>query len=106
MNLEQLKERAVLINKLYGKYDEVNGKEKSSIQSLVMQFVSDVGDLSRYITKHERGDKEEDFKENISRELAECLSHVLVISNKYDIKLEEAFMKEFGRLKDELSKYN
>ena len=104
MNLEQLKEKALLINELYGKYDEVNGKEKSSIQSLVMQFVSDVGDLSRYITKHERGDKEEDFKENISRELAECLSHILLLSERYNINLEESFLKEFNRLNSQLSK--
>ena len=104
MNIEELKQKAVSINDLYKKYDESRGKEPASVESIVMQYVSDVGDLSRYITKHERGDTEENFKENISRELAEALSHVLVLSYKYDVNLEEAFLKEYNRLHAELSK--
>lgn len=103
MNINELKEKAVAIRSLYDQKNISEGKEATNVKSLVMQFISDVGDLSRYITMKERGDEIENFNQNTARELAECLAHVLVIADKYGINLEEAFIEEYERLNSELS---
>ena len=103
MNIQELQEKAVHIIDLYAIHDEKLGQQKTSTDSIVMQFVSDVGDLSRYITKKERGDDVPNFDESISRELAESLSHVFVLAHIYNVNLEEAFLKENSRLEKELS---
>ena len=103
MNIEDLKEKAVQINDLYKIKNLAESKKESTNEDVVLQFVSDVGDLSRYIIKKQRGDDVENFKETIGRELSECLAHVLVLSEKYGVNLEESFMKEFNRLNSELS---
>ena len=102
MELKELKEKALEIVELYNKHDSLDGKKITTTEGIVMQFVSDVGDLSRYIVKKERGDQSEDFNENVARELAECLGHILVLSEKYGVDVEEAFVKEFDRLKSQL----
>ncbi len=103
MNINELKEKAVAIRSLYDQKNISEGKEATNVKSLVMQFISDLGDLSRYITMKERGDEIENFNQNTARELAECLAHVLVIADKYGINLEEAFIEEYERLNSELS---
>jgi NTP pyrophosphatase (non-canonical NTP hydrolase) len=104
MNIEELKEKAVYINKLYEKYDKERSFPENSVDRIVMSFASDVGDLGRYIEKIEREGETLDLKEGVARELAECLAHVMVLTYKYGIDLEGAYMKEFARLESELTK--
>ena len=102
MKIEELKEKAVYINELYKKYNEERSLPINNVDKTVMSFASDVGDLGRYIEKLEREGESIELKEGIARELAECLAHVLLLTHKFDVNLEEAYNKEFERIKKEI----
>jgi NTP pyrophosphatase (non-canonical NTP hydrolase) len=103
MDIKELTQKALRIRHLYAEQNAAAGRKQDTAHEVIMEFVSDLGDLSRYITQGDRDGKVFDKKEQISRELAECLGHILVLAQEYDIDLEEAFAKESGRVVETLS---
>lgn len=106
MHIQELQTLAVEIKTLYSNYDVLNKKNPDTTERILMQFVSDVGDLSRHITRKERGDSIDGFEESIGKELSECLSHILTLADTYGIDIEKSFLKEHARVKGEIEKGN
>ena len=98
MKYEDLLKRAVEIR---NSYDELNQKKRNitwSNQDIMAGFVGDVGDLSKIMmAKHGLRDME-DVDTKLAHELADCLWSVLVLASKYNINLDEEFMKTMDEL--------
>lgn len=69
-------------------------------------FVRDVGDLMKLIMAKEGARDIEDVEKKLAHELSDCLWSILVLSNKYGVNIEEAFMKTVGELEKRIAAEN
>lgn len=105
MELKELSQRAIEIKKLYSKMEmEKFGKVWTDAQ--VMQgFVGDVGDLMELVMAKEGIRDIENVDEKIGHELADCLYSILLLSERYGVDIEQAFLKTMDGLDSKLENY-
>jgi NTP pyrophosphatase (non-canonical NTP hydrolase) len=105
MELKELSQRAVEIKKRYSKMEmEKFGKEWTNAQ--VMQgFVGEVGDLMKLVMAKEGIREIENMDEKLAHELADCLYSVFVLSQRYGVDIEQAFIKTMDELDRRLESY-
>lgn len=97
MNLTELQKRALEIRKKYRKLEiKKEGKEWSN-EKLVRGFLTDVQDLLKLI------ENKEDI-EKISHELSDCLWSVLVLAKRFNINIEQSFLKNMDQLEGKINK--
>ncbi len=98
MNFEDLSKRAIEIR---DKYDTLNQQKRGvtwNEQQLMAGFVGDVGDLSKIIMAKHGLRQMDDVDEKLAHELSDCLWSVLVLASKYNIDLEQEFVKTMDQL--------
>lgn len=79
------------------------GKEWTNAQ--VMQgFVGDIGDLMKLIMAKEGIREIENVDDKLAHELADCLYSVLVLAERYDVDIEQSFVKTMDDLEKGLKK--
>jgi NTP pyrophosphatase (non-canonical NTP hydrolase) len=99
MQFEEMRKRALEIREKYGeleikKYGKVWGGRE-----LMEGFVGDVGDLMKLIMVKEGVRKiNGDIDQKLAHELADCLWSIIVLADKYDVDLEESFIKTMNEL--------
>jgi NTP pyrophosphatase (non-canonical NTP hydrolase) len=104
MNFDELQKRALDIRQ---KYDELNQENRGVVWSptdLMSGFVGDVGDLSKIIMAKSGLRAMDNIDEKLKHELADCLWSILVLAAKYDIKLDQEFMKVMNELEARIAK--
>ncbi|MBI4652830.1 nucleotide pyrophosphohydrolase [Candidatus Kuenenbacteria bacterium] len=105
MELKNLSKRAVEIKKRYSKIElDKFGKEWTNTQ-IMQGFVGDVGDLMKLIMVKEGIREIEDVDNKIAHELADCLFSILVLAQRFNIDIEQAFIKTMNELDERLKKY-
>ena len=67
-------------------------------------FVVDVGDLMRLVMAKEGLRKVDDMDEKLEHELCDCLWSILVLADRFGIKLEEVFPKQMTKLEEAIVK--
>ena len=104
MNLKQLSERALQIQKKYSELQKKENKKEWTRLNLMEGFVGDVGDLIKLAMAKEGLRDIENVDEKLAHELADCLWSVLVLSEKYGIDLEQSFLKTMDELEKRINK--
>ena len=82
---------------LMEKYKIIKPEEIKNTQRYFLKLVEEVGELAEAIRKNKRM-KEENIKGSIEEELSDVLYYILMVSNTYDVDLEECF-----KLKEDLN---
>ncbi len=98
MTYKELLEAAVRVRE---KYNQLNARDHGSAwdgNKLMAGFVGDVGDLSKIIMAKSGYRSMDDIDEKLKHELSDCLWSILVLSNYYDIDLENQFIKSMNEL--------
>jgi len=107
MNFDDIVARARHIRSLYEKYErEAYGREWSTAE-FVLGLMVDIGDLAKLIQASlgVRGAlSEKELKAKLSHELADCLWAILVLADKLQINLGDAFVATMDELEARLQR--
>jgi NTP pyrophosphatase (non-canonical NTP hydrolase) len=104
MTIKDLTQRAVEVRELYDQLNYKNHGVKWNEERLMAGFVGDVGDLSKIIMAKAGVRVIDDVDAKLVHELSDCLWSLLVLANKYDINMEEAFTKSMDALELRVNK--
>ncbi len=103
MHLEDIIARARHIRVLYEDYERENYGREWSTAEIVLGLMGDLGDLAKLIQAHLgiRGTlPTQEIEAKLAHELADCLWSVLVLSDKLQINLEDAFVATMDELEE------
>ena len=93
MNFSELQKRALEIQELYDAKQLKNGDPQWTRLQLVQGLAGDVGDLQKIAMAKEGLRKMDNVDEKLSQELSDCLWVTLVLAKKYNIDIENDFLK-------------
>lgn len=105
MSLEDIIARARHIRSLYENYERENYGREWSTAEIVLGLMGDLGDLAKLIQAHLgiRGvPSAQELETKLSHELADCLWSILVIADKLQINLGDAFVTTMNELEKHL----
>lgn len=76
--------------------EKERGFDKETGEDKFLLFVEEIGELARAIRKQKGLSMAADTKEanNLSEELADLFVYILSLANKYNIDLEDAFLRK------------
>jgi len=94
----ELIKRAKDIRQLYAEYEISLYGRSWTREEIMLGFIGDVGDLSKFVLANEGVRRIDDAKVKLSHELSDCLWSVIVLADLYDIDLEVAFFKTMDEL--------
>ncbi|WP_369175776.1 MazG nucleotide pyrophosphohydrolase domain-containing protein [Streptomyces mutabilis] len=104
MDLDELRRRALLVHDLY---DELNRQEHGRVwtrEEFMLGFMGDAGDLAKLVLAQEGArTSRPDAQAALEHELADCLWSVLILAHRYDIDLENAFVRTVDELGKSIS---
>jgi len=103
MSFQDIIKRALVIRAKYSKAEKNEYGKEWTREQLVQGFVGDVDDLVKLTTSKERAEGVSNLDQKLKHELADCLWSVIVIAEKYDVDLEEAFYDTMDELEQRLS---
>jgi NTP pyrophosphatase (non-canonical NTP hydrolase) len=98
MDLDELRERASDVARLYDGYNTAAGREPWGTGDLALGFVGDVGDLAKLVMAVDGRRHIDDARPKLGHELADCLWSVLVLADRYGVDLEAEFLRMTGEL--------
>jgi NTP pyrophosphatase (non-canonical NTP hydrolase) len=102
MDLDELRERANDVARLYDGYNTAAGREPWGTGDLALGFVGDVGDLAKLVMAVDGRRHIDDARPKLGHELADCLWSVLVLADRYGVDLEAEFLRMTGELAEQL----
>ncbi len=106
MDIKQLTQKALEIRTKYSEHEKrKTGKEWSNL-NLMEGLVGDIGDLMKLVMAKEGLREVKNIDEKLAHELADCLWSILVLSEKYEIDIEQNFLKTMDELEKRLKKQN
>ena len=103
MHLEDIIARARHIRSLYEEYERENYGREWSTAEIVLGLMGDLGDLAKLIQAHLgiRGTlPAQEIEAELAHELADCLWSILVLSDKLQINLGDAFVATMDELEE------
>lgn len=104
MDITQLTQRALQIRQQYSELElKQNGAEWTNL-NLAEGFMVDAGELMKLVMAKEGLRQVDDVDAKLAHELSDCLWSVLVLAKKYNINLEEQFMKTMAELEAKIAK--
>lgn len=98
MTFQEIQARALEIRAEYQIYEEKTYGKCWTREQIAQGFVGDVGDLMKLVLAKSGVRDIEEADEKIAHELSDCLWSVIVLANKYNVDLENAFTKTMDRL--------
>lgn len=98
MDLTTATARAMHVRGLYEQMEKRIHGSAWTPQELMVGFMQDVGDLGRLVMAAEGRWAHGDPAEDLPRELAECLWWVLVLAERLDVDIAEAFASTMAGL--------
>ncbi len=106
MHLEDIIARARHIRSLYEKYEQENYGREWSTAEIALGLMGDLGDLAKLIQSHlgvRGGLSAQELETKLAHELADCLWSILVLSDKLQINLGDAFVATMDALEERLA---
>jgi len=102
MDFNELSRQAVEVRSKYAKLEIKKYGRFWNGQELFQGFVGDVGDLGKIIMAKEGMRNIEGADQKLSHELADCLWSIMVLADKYQVNLEDSFLKNIEELKNRI----
>jgi NTP pyrophosphatase (non-canonical NTP hydrolase) len=104
MGLAQLTRRALEIRQRYAELETARFGRAWSDQEIALGFVGNLGDLAKLVLAKNGVRPIPDADEKLAHELADCLWSILVLADRYNIDLEQAFLQTMDRLERHIKK--
>lgn len=98
MTFQEIQTRALEIRAKYETYEEEKYGKSWTREQIAEGFVGDVGDLMKLVLAKSGVRDIEEADEKIAHELSDCLWSIIVLANKYNVDLENAFTKTMDSL--------
>jgi NTP pyrophosphatase (non-canonical NTP hydrolase) len=98
MTLRELAQRAAEIREQYANLERARHGRAWTREEIALGFVGDVGDLMKLVTALEGVRDIPDARAKLAHELADCLWCILVLSQMYDVDLEQTFLQTMDEL--------
>jgi len=103
MEFKKLSQRAVEIRNKYSELEEKKYGKVWSPEQIMEGLAGDVGDLMKIVMAKNGYRKMENVDEKLAHELSDCLWCVMVLSEKYGIDLEKAFLDTMDELEKRIA---
>jgi NTP pyrophosphatase (non-canonical NTP hydrolase) len=103
MEFQEITERALEIRRKYAIMEEKRYGSSWTGEELGLGFVGDVGDLAKLIVAMEGKRNIPDAREKLAHELADCLWSVIILADRYQVNLEQAFLSTMNSLDAHIS---
>jgi NTP pyrophosphatase (non-canonical NTP hydrolase) len=104
MTFQELQERALQVRQQYTDLEVANYGRAWTNEEIALGFVKDVGDLMKLVMAKEGIREVENVDDALAHELADCLWSVLVLAKKYNVDLEQSFVKTMDELEVRIQK--
>lgn len=102
--VDVLSTRAMEIRELYAEFERRTYGQEWSASDLMAGLVVDVGDLTRLVVASQGRRVAADVEDGLAHELSDCLWSVLVLAQRLDVDLGEAFVAVMHDLETRLSR--
>ena len=102
MEFRDLTERAMDIRQLYAKMEQAKHGRAWTEEEIALGFVGDVGDLAKLVMAHSGVRDTPDAEAKLAHELADCLWSIMVLSQRLDVDLEDAFLETMDDLEQHI----
>lgn len=103
MEFDAIIERAREVRRLYEAAEQEAYGRSWSLEELTLGLVGDVGDLAKLVQAREGVRRVDHVQERLVHELADVLWATIVIAERCDIDLEQAFVATMNELAAALS---
>lgn len=103
MDFKQIIQRALEVREKYAVLEKKKYGKEWTKEQIVQGFIGDVGNLTKLVMAKEGIRQIENVDEKLAHELTDCLWSLLVIANKYNINLEETFVKVMSDLEKRIA---
>jgi NTP pyrophosphatase (non-canonical NTP hydrolase) len=104
MELKEIISRALEIRTKYEDLEKQKYGKEWNREEIALGFVGDVGDLMKLIVANEGKRDIENKEEKLKHELTDCLWSIIILADKYDIDLEQSFLKNMNELEKNIGK--
>lgn len=104
MDIKKLSERALEVRAKYSELEKEKYGREWTRAEIMQGFVGDVGDLMKLIMAKEGIRIKDGVDEKIGHELADCLWCILVLAKKYNVDIENVFLKTMNDLDTKIIK--
>jgi NTP pyrophosphatase (non-canonical NTP hydrolase) len=101
MTLANLMQRAIAIRQQYTELERKKHGRSWTNEEVALGCVGDVGDLAKLVMEGVRSIP--DARQQLAHELADCLWSILVLSHRYDVDLEQAFVQTMDQLEQHIA---
>lgn len=105
MELKDLLERAWAVRRQYADLEARRYGRPWTDEEVALGFVGDVGDLMKLVMAQNGVRDIPAVKSKLAHELADCLWSVLVLSQLYDIDLEQAFVQTMDEIEQRIKEH-
>ncbi len=102
MDIKDLAARAIEIREKYSELELKRSGTPWTNLNIMEGFVADIGELMEVIMAKEGVRKLENIDERLAHELADCLWCVLVLSKRYNIDIEKAFLQTMDHIEEKI----
>ncbi|GIK83934.1 MAG: hypothetical protein BroJett025_05560 [Patescibacteria group bacterium] len=102
MTFQQIIQKALEVREKYSQLEKEKYGREWNVQELMSGFVGDVGDLSKLLQAKNGIRQIENVDEKLKHELADCLWSIIVLADKFDIDLAQAFNQNMDELENKL----
>ena len=96
--MKKLIQRAIQIRKLYEELEKNKYGRSWTPSEIAQGFVGDVGDLQKLVMAKAGIRQLDNIDEKLRHELADCLWSIIILADKYEIDLEQAFAETMDTL--------
>lgn len=102
MELNKITARAIEVRKELDLYNAAkHGSPWTKVQ-IMQGLVGDIGDLMKLIMVKEGARTIDDVDKKLAHELADCLWCILVLANKFNIDIEQAFLNTMDTIEERI----
>ena len=102
--IEVLSRRALEVRQRFAAFETAQIGREWSTAEIMSGFVVDVGDLTRLVMAATGTRKIDDVRTKLQHELADCLWSVLVLADRLEIDLADAFEQTMNELTHSLDR--
>lgn len=102
MELKELSKRAIEIRNMYSELEKKKYGREWTKSEIMEGFVGDVGDLMKLVMAKEGIREKENIDKQLAHELSDCLWSILVLSEKYEIDIEQSFLETMSALEERI----
>ncbi len=101
--MKKIIQRALAVREKYQRFEKQQFGRNWSAQDLAQGLAGDVGDLQKIVMAKAGIRKISGVDQKLKHELADCLWSIIVLADKYEIDLEQAFHETMDKIEKKIA---